>query len=434
MDESASGHLGPIRLAAGYTRLNAVTYLYAAFVTIGMFAFISFIQPYLINANLDVPEGEQGRLTGILGFSNELVSLLLFAPVGAMADKIGRRPVYALGFIWLAAGYMLYPLARSFPQLLACALFFAVGVSMVGCMLATVLADIPHERSRGLLVGLTGFFQGLGAVAAVLVLGSIPKRLADAGMDAMTAGRITLGVAAALCLLTAVVCALGLKRGTPSLAAPRESLVAVIRDGLHAARVNPRIWLAYLLSFASRGDLVVIGTFFTLRLTQAGIENGMSVPDASDAAKRPYIIAQTAALLWSLVFGVLMDRLDRVTAGIVAMGLASVAYIAAGFVATPDNILIVPIAIALGVGQLSSILAGQTLLGQEAPRDVRGAVFGLASICGSLGILFATSLGAILYDTLSKGAPFVLFGAFNLLVMCFALVVRFSQKGSTAAA
>jgi len=42
----------------------------------------------------------------------------------------------------------------------------------------------------------------------------VPQRLAADGMDAVTAGRITLGFAAALCIVTALVCWLGLKRGT----------------------------------------------------------------------------------------------------------------------------------------------------------------------------------------------------------------------------
>ncbi len=152
-NEVINRRFGPVRLAPGYSAINATTYVFAAFITIGMLAFISFIQPYLLNANLQVPESQQGRALGILGFSNEIVSLLLVAPIGALADKIGRRPVYSLGFLWLAVGFFLYPLARTFPQLIAAALFFSGGVSAVGCMLATVLADTPREESRGLLVG-----------------------------------------------------------------------------------------------------------------------------------------------------------------------------------------------------------------------------------------------------------------------------------------
>jgi MFS family permease len=420
-DLTTGDRLGPVQLAPGYSAWNARTYLFAAFITIGMLAFVSFIQPYLLNANLKVPQDEQGRVLGLLGFSNEIVSLLLVAPFGALSDKIGRRPVYTLGFLWLAAGFFLYPLAQTLPQLLACALFFSVGVAAVGCMLATVLADTPKEASRGLFVGITGFCQGLGATLAVLLLGRIPQRLAEGGMDAALAGRVTLGAAAVLCVLTALVCWLGLKRGTPSQLGEREPIKVLLQTGIAAARSNPRIWFAYMLQFVSFADRIVIGTFFSARLQQTAIANGETVGAAVAAATRPYVIANVAALVFAIFFGLLLDKMNRLTAGVLAMAVAGVGYVAGGFVGDPTSDWIIPVAILLGMGQICAIIASQTVLGQEAPQDVRGAVFGMAGICASLGILFTTSIGGWLYDMAGKGAPFFLIGMVNLAIMGFGI-------------
>ena len=73
----------------------------------------------------------------------------------------------------------------------------------------------------------------------------------------------------------------------------------------------------------------------------------------------------------------------------------------------------------LGAGQIAAIIAGQTLLGQEAPRDVRGAVFGLAGICASAGILFTNGIGGWLYDFVSKGGPFFLLAGVNFVIFLF---------------
>lgn len=422
-DESLAQRLGPVTLASGYSVWNARSYLLAAMITVGMLAFISFIQPYLLNANLNVPSDEQGRVLGLLGFSNELLSLLLVAPIGALSDKIGRRPVYTLGFLWLAAGFFLYPLARTVPQLLACSLFFAVGVAAVGCMMATVLADTPKEESRGLFVGITGFCQGLGATLAVLVLGKFPQHLSAGGMDASTAGQVTLGLAATLCLLSALVCWVGLRRGTPSEIGEREPLTILLRSGLSAARANPRIWFAYLLQFVSFADRIVIGTFFSARLQQTAIANGQTVGEAVSAATRPFVIANVSALVFAVFFGLLLDRVNRITAGVIAMLIAGIGYLAGGFVGDPSSQWIVPVAIMLGMGQICAIIASQTVLGQEAPRDVRGAVFGLAGIFASFGILFTTAMGGWLYDLIDRSAPFFLIGTVNLGVMIFGLML-----------
>ena len=428
MRSNSENRFGPVRLAPGYTAMNAGTYLLSACITIGMFAFIVFIQPYLINANLNVPAGEQGRLVGSLGFWGEFVSLALVAPIGALADKIGRRPVYAAGFLWLAAAFFVYPMARTVPQLYACAFFFAVGTAAVGCMLATILADTPRDESRGLLAGLTGICQGLGAALAVLVLGGVPKRMVAAGMDPTSAGRVTLGIAAALCFVTAVICLLGLRKGTPSRTAARAPLAVVMRDGFEAARRNPRIWFAYMLQFVSFGDRIVFGTYFSLRLQQEAIAHGISVTDAVTAARRPFVIASAASLVFAAVFGYLLDKLDRLTVSIIAMAIAGVGYLVASLVGDPHSPSIVPIALMLGLGQIASIISSQTLLGQEAPVERRGAVFGMAGICGSLAVLFTQGVGGRLYDTVSRGAPFVLLGGIALIVMCFGLWLKFSQR------
>jgi MFS family permease len=411
---------GRITLAPGFRPSHVVTYLYAAFITIGLFAFVSYMQPYLLTVNLALPPNLQGRTISALNFANELLALCLVAPFGALADKIGRRPVYAFGFLWLGAGFLLYPMARTVAQLAGCALFFSVGVAAIGTMLGTVLADSPADESRGRLVGLTGFCQGLGAAVLVLLLGGFPKYLAETGVDALTAGRITLWLAAALCAVSSVLVYLGLKRGTPSERAPALPLHRILADGLAAARRNPRIWFAYLLQFGSFGDRVVLGTFLSLRLQQAWLERNVSMADAVSRVRLPFVAAMVAGLATALVVGALLDRVDRLRIGVTAMALAAGAYLLCGFVADPtQGVVMAVVAMLLGVGQIAATIAGQTLLGQEAPRDVRGAVFGLAGICASAGILFTNAFGGWLYDSVSKGGPFFLLAGVNFAIFVF---------------
>lgn len=411
-----------IRLAAGFLPRHLASYLYAAFVTIGLLAFVSFMQPWLMTVNLGLAPGLQGRTVAALNFANELVALCLVAPFGALADKIGRRAVYACGFLWIAAGFLLYSQARSVPQLAGCSLFFSVGVAAVGTMLGTVLADLPRERSRGRMVGVAGVFQGLGALVFVATLGKLPHWLAQSGVDELAAGRITMWVAAGLAAATAIIVLLGLRGGTPSESAPAMPLVAVLRAGVGVARRNPRIWFACLMQFGSFGDRVVLGTFLMLRLQQAWLERGMTMADAASRARVPFIAAMAAGLVTALVVGALLDRVDRLRIGTAAMALAAVAYLACGFIEDPSSGgLLLGVAVMLGAGQIAAIISGHTLLGQEAPRDLRGAVFGLAGICASAAILFTNALGGWLYDVVSRGGPFYLLAGVNFAIFLFGL-------------
>jgi MFS family permease len=202
----------------------------------------------------------------------------------------------------------------------------------------------------------------------------------------------------------------------------------LLQTGLAAARANPRIWFAYMLQFVSFADRVVIGTFFSARLQQTAIANGQTVAEAASAATKPYVIANVSALLFAIVFGLMLDKMNRVTAGVVAMAVAGVGYIAGGFVGDPTSEWIIIVAILLGLGQICAIIASQTVLGQEAPQDVRGAVFGLAGIFASCGILFTTAVGGFMYDIVGKGAPFFVIGIVNVSIMIFGIYLLRSKS------
>jgi len=237
-------------------------------------------------------------------------------------------------------------------------------------------------------------------------------------------------LAAALCAVSSLVVYAGLKRGTPSEVAPAMPLHRIVADGVSAARSNPRIWFACLLQFGSFGDRVVLGTFLSLRLQQAWLERSVSMADATARARLPFVAAMIAGLATALIVGALLDRVDRLRIGVAAMALAAVAYLLCGFVSDPtQGALMAGVAMLLGAGQIAAIIAGQTMLGQEAPRDVRGAVFGLAGICASAGILFTNAFGGWLYDAVSKGGPFFLLAGVNFAIFLFGM--RLSRRAGS---
>jgi MFS family permease len=420
---STASQLGPIRLAPGVSRWNAVTFLYAALASVCLLSFLSFIQPYALNVNLRIPPEMQGRATLVLGVLNEIVTLLLIGPFGALSDKVGRRPLYVLGFLWIGAGFVVIPLSMTFPQLVLTTMSWSVGAAAVGAMLATVLADIPQERSRGALVGVTGLLQCAGILIGIFVLSRLPKHFALQGYDAITAGRLTYWSAAALCIVSAMICLFGLQRGRQEASQAHESWPQLLKQGASAAASNPRILLGYAANLVARADIVIIGTYFSLRMTQAGLDRGLPAPEAIAHAGRVYGIAQFAALVGAGIFLLIADRFDRVTTVAAAMVFAAIGYVWVG-AADPFATTMYVAAVAMGLGELGAILSAQLLLGQEAPLRLRGAVLGLAGLFGSLGVLFANLVAGPLYDFWSHSAPFFLVGGCNLVVLAWAAWIR----------
>lgn len=416
--------LGPIWLNPGVTRRNALTYFYAAFFTIGMVAFLSFMQPYLLTENLGIPADKQGRATSILALPYEFAFMLMVGPLGALADRIGRRPIYVAGFLWVGVVLALLPLTENMLQLGVLRAMYGVGSACITSMMATVLADYPQERSRGKMLAGSGICNGLGAVMMVGLLSQLPRVFSEMGYDALMSGRLTYWCGTVLAIGSALIISRGLKAGKPGKPQARERLLQLVLKGAAAARRNPRVRIACAEAFIARGDLVVVATFLSLWAKEAGLLAGLSLQEAVAKAGMLAVVVSVAQLLFSPVVGFVLDKVDRLTGMSIALGLASIAYLWVGFSPDPLALVFIPAALMLGMGESAAILSGAAVIGQEANEDIRGSVVGLFNFCGSVGTLIIAVVCGFLFDAWMPGAPFVFVGCINLVILVAAIRVR----------
>ncbi len=425
-DTAPNLKFGSIEMAPGIRGKNVSALFVVGVLGLASFVFLNVAQPYILEQHLGVPRDEQGSLSGNLTFLQEVVVLVLIGFLGAMADKIGRRPVFAAGFLFVALGLFLYPLVTASYQLFVMRALVAVGAAAYGSMLATIAADYPTDASRGKLVGVLSFTQGMGVLLFVsLTLTQVPTWLENADFTKIWTGRIWFWIVASLALLAALAAHWGLKRGrSESSEARGANLSALVRQGLAAARENPRLALAYAGAFAARGDVVVVGTFTSLWFLQAGVASGLSPTQAMAKFGPVFAVVQAMVILWSPLAGIIIDRMDRVLGLAIAMGIAACAYWSTYLINDPLGPQMVVTAAVLGIGEASTLVAGQALVGQEARTDIRGSVIGSFSFFATMGILFSTSIGGYLFDLWRPAAPYILIGTINAGVMIFALIIR----------
>lgn len=424
--------LGPIALAPGVEPRHALCYLFAALVSIGLFTYLTALTPYVLRVNLGLPDARHGEVSGMLQFWQEIVVLCTVGLWGAWSDRVGRRPVYVAGFLICATAYVLYPLAGTLAELTAFRLLFGLGLAAMAAMLATVLADYPSEPSRGKLTGIAFLLNGVGSVCFFVFLTRLPQVYSSAGASEVRAGQYAYFTVAAIALLAAIVM-LGLRRGQP-IAAPRnEGLRAIVRRGVQAGR-RPRIALAYGSAFAARADMALITLFLALWTTQAAIRSGATAAEATMRVGMTVGIAQGTAVLWAPIFGWLGDRIDRLTLLLLGFALAVTGYAWIGLTSQIVAPSAIPALVMLGIGQSSTILASSVLLGQEAPAESRGAVFGVQSFVGGIGILAISAVGGVAFDGLGPQSPFLLMAAVNLLIVLWAMGLKLAERSQGAAA
>ena len=363
--------------------------MYASLICIGMMTNMNFSQPYILAEHLGIADQSlagaiSGRLTGL----TEIVALFLIWPFGMLADRVGRRPVLMLGIGLIGVSYALYPWATEVAHLMYFRIIFGVGVAATASMTATIQNDYPVESSRGRLVGVSSAFNALGIIFATRLVSALPKWLHDAGLDPVAAGRYAYGAAALVCFISVAVFRFGLKGGVPEIAQERPRWAELVVAGFKQAK-NPRILLAYISAMTSRGDMIVAGIFVSLWATMAVKAAGGEAAVAQYQVFLPFAVMQVFAVLWSFVFGSILDRINRVAGMVFSLVLSVVAYGAMYFVESPLDLRMLPLFALLGAAMAGAIMSGMALVGQEAPPRERGAVIGLMSVFGSIGIIVA---------------------------------------------
>ena len=113
---------------------------------------------------------------------------------------------------------------------------------------------------------------------------------------------------------------------------------------------------------------------------------------------------------------------------------ASASYITIGLVENPLGPGMYAAAAFMGIGEMSGILASQSLVGQVAGEKGRGAVIGVFSMFGAAGILLSTKIGGELFDAWRPSAPYIVVGIADGVLALFAFALYFATRRAGAAA
>ncbi len=420
----AGRHFLGIALQTGTGTGHMLTFYLACYATIMFATFVPQTQPFLLNEVLMLERERQGVISGNLNFWGEIVIILSVGLWGSLSDSIGRRWVTVLGFLLVAAGITLYGVARNVDALLLARVVYSAGIAAVSTMIITLMADYATNSSRGKATGLLGVMNGLGAMTAALFLLRLPQIFMDQGMQAETAARSTYTLMGVITLVIAVLMFVGLRRGRTGRQETRVPLLRQLREGLAEAR-KPVIALAYSASFVARGNLAVVGTFFTLWAALFGTrELGMTTAEAVGKGGAVVAISYAASLFSAPVFGIMTDRLNRITALAITLLIGAIGYGGTYFVTDPFSARSIACLVLIGMAEVGCIITSGVLIAEQAPERLRGSVVGIFTLSGAVGILIASVVGGYLFDHWRNAGPFVFFGLISALVFIWAVILR----------
>ncbi|MFI6319622.1 MFS transporter [Nonomuraea sp. NPDC050556] len=413
-----------LHAAPGISKTNLWACMGLGFLGTAVITFLPAGQPYILSEVLGLSSDELGRTTGTLQIAAEVALILSLLWYGALADRIGRRPIAVAGLVLCAVGAALYPFAGNTVVLIALRVVFALGIAALHVTMSAITADYVRDPARGKAYGWLGLFSGVGAMIAVLVLVRLPNMLEKGGMDPTAAARAGFLVVAALVLLGALALRFTLSPSWGVDETPRTPLPQLIAEGVRLAR-DPGVALSYAASFVARADLALVASFLSLWIVDyAKAVRGMSATEALAKSGAIVGIAYTVIVVGAPLFGWLGDRMRRENVVILAQAVAAAAYLSTLLVSDPLGPGMMLVAAFIGLGEIGVITTAGPLLAQQVPARYRGSSFGVQLLCGAVGIFIVSGVGGWLYDLWRPAAPFALSGACGVLVVLFGLAVR----------
>ncbi|KAK9458491.1 major facilitator superfamily domain-containing protein [Lipomyces oligophaga] len=216
----------------------------------------------------------------------------------------------------------------------------------------------------------------------------------------------------------------------------RNNYFRLLIKGFTAAS-EPDIFLAYVGGLIARAASVAVSLFIPLFVNQWFHDHDLCDSSSDDedmksSCRDAYIlsailtgVAETCALVAAPFWGILCDKADKPSALAITALVGTFGFF--GFANISDNLKSGTSflwAIAIGVSQIGAIVCSLALC-TERKTEYSGSIAGVYSVTGAAGILLLTKLGGWASDHVSRGAPFVIMGIFNILLGICAVWVMF---------
>lgn len=415
------------------SRASFGIFCYSALMTVAAFVFLNAGQSYVLIELLQYPRKTIGHATGLLALADEVVSIFTALAWGVISDRIGRRWVFAAGFAIMAVAMYAYPFAlQAFPTtqtmlltLFSMRLLFAVGASAAADMLTAVSGDYAAEGSRAKVGGIVGTCTGMGALLAAFILTRMPAFFTN--MSNRAAITYSFAITASITFVSAILAAIWIRPVREHHMLRSElGIIRRLALGFRSAS-HPLIFLAYMSGFVARSDSVVLTVFLTPWISNfynsAHLCSSEACPEVKRLSSTLLGVSHLFTLLGAPVFGVFGDRLGRVPCTMLSAAIGTLAYLALLLVHDPRSTWMYPLMVAAGIADIGMIISSMTLIASLSSARLRGALSGVYSFFGAIGIITASQLGGMLFDWLWPSAAFSVVAISNLVLLVCCILI-----------
>ncbi|MBV9790869.1 MAG: MFS transporter [Chloroflexi bacterium] len=347
--------------------------------------------------------GASPFMVGVLLASYSLMQLIATPYLGALSDRIGRRPVLVISQIGTVLSFILLGLANSLPLLFIARLLDGISGGNISTAQAYI-SDVVEEKDRAKAYGLIGAAFGLGFIMGP-ALGGILSQGDNYHIPAY--------VAAAISLVSLLLTIFMLPESLP-----REK-----RNTLRQPRIIDVEGLRRAFSYEQLGLLLLI--FFLFNLSQAGFQGLFALFNDRQfgfgAQETGYVLAYVgvlAVLIQGGGIGPIVRRFGERHALQFGLALGGIGLVLAGFATSWPLLLLALTPVALGLGVATP--SANSLITRESPPAERGQILGISQSVAALARVVGPLVAGLAFEYETWG-PFVMSGILIIVAFGFAL-------------
>lgn len=438
---SSNGPFKQMLLRPGLEWKTFIIFLLSVAVGIGGLVFINAVQHYVIVIILNYPHENLGNATGSLAFADVLLSMPMASVWGFLSDHVGHSIIMSIGLVLMSLSLFLYPRASvvfphhfgNFPtSLLFFRLIFALGGSATTSMITALIGSLSHEGSRAKVSAFVGVAAALGGLISVSVFVRLPLILPPVLLGWLRCPHpdivMTFNIMAVTILLTSVINFFLIK--LPLSPRNQMALNTRIKMGVSAIK-RPTVALAYFSGFVARADSISLSLFIGPWVENYMAKSGAHLPSPdpllrSKAAKRLVSNLMTAShsatLIGAPFFGILADRLGPLRALIIPSVMGTVSFGILSASSVPSSFLVYAAMFLSGLAEIGVVITSMALISSQSTHHNRGALAGIYSFFGSMGIIMTSKFGGFLFDNVRETAPFLIISLASLVLLIALLI------------
>ncbi|HAU1321265.1 TPA: MFS transporter [Legionella pneumophila] len=350
--------------------------------------------------------GATPALIGLALGSYGLAQGLLQIPFGMLSDKIGRKPMIAIGLLLFAGGSLLGAITNSIGGMIAARILQGAGA--IGSVLIALLADLTLDEQRTKAMAVIGITIGTSFSLAMIISPALTHYYGLSGVFYLTAVLAVLGI-----MILYLIIPNPSKEQFHADSEPNLSLIKPVVTDQHLQRLNFGIFCQHF---------ILTATFFAIpMLLKYQIENGQL-----HQQWHFYLPLMVFSFILMVPFIIISERKKRLkTVFIVSVLLTTLSQ--GLLVLTSKNwywLCVLMFLYFISFNVLEATLP--SLVSKQANPGSKGTAMGIYSTSQFLGIFFGGSLAGILYQWHDNHAIFLL----NMILGFLWLIVSLSMKSN----